>query len=116
MAMCPKCGINNFEGAKFCSNCATPLIAGVTPAQDMDENDIMNRRIRRARLVVIAVFIVAIIVLLAPVVLSIMSEFTGGPSNNNGQKNGPNNGPGYNNPGNGSNSNPPTNTTYVGWS
>jgi len=32
MAACPSCGSSNSPGAKFCSECATPLVAGVEPS------------------------------------------------------------------------------------
>ena len=32
MSVCPSCGHENEEGAKFCSQCATPLVAGIPGA------------------------------------------------------------------------------------
>jgi ribosomal protein L40E len=37
MALCPKCGSDNEEGAKFCSECGTPLLTAKAPEPEAPE-------------------------------------------------------------------------------
>jgi len=56
---------------------------------DMDPNDILNRRLRIARIGVIIAFVIVIIIIFANLVMSMGSLFSGGPGGNDN-----NNGPG----------------------
>ena len=37
MALCPKCGADNAEGTKFCSECGTPLLTAKAPEPEVQQ-------------------------------------------------------------------------------
>lgn len=42
MPLCTKCGHSNLEGSRFCANCGTPLVAGVTPERPTEKTSTLS--------------------------------------------------------------------------